>query len=214
MAVSDADYRFLYVDVGAYGSEGDSGVFNGSEFGEKIVRNTLSLPPNAKIGTKNVPFFFIADDAFPLCQRIMKPYRGQSLTKEERIFNYRLSRARRCIENAFGILSRKWLCLSRTMFSKPDRVQKIVLACCCLHNYLIGESKNSYCPTNFADHLDNRGNFVSGQWRRDNCETVSLRTRPETRLNSEAKKNRDHLKNYFNSPEGAVDWQNAAIFIE
>lgn len=93
MAVSDAVYRFSYVDVGAYGSEGDSGLFNGSDFGGKVIRNTLLIPLNAKIGTKDIPFFFVADDAFQLCQRIMKlytPRKGQTLTKEKRIFNYRL----------------------------------------------------------------------------------------------------------------------------
>lgn len=55
-----------------------------------------------------IPFFFVADEAFPLRENVMKPFskpRAGHLSREERIFNYRLSRARRIIENTFGIMS-------------------------------------------------------------------------------------------------------------
>lgn len=51
-----------------------------------------------------MPFMIVVDDAFPLNKHIMKPYSQVGLTPESRIFNYRLSRARRIVENAFGIL--------------------------------------------------------------------------------------------------------------
>ena len=47
----------------------------------------------------------VADDAFPLKEHIQKRYSQVGLTIEKRIFNYRLSRAQRIVENAFGILA-------------------------------------------------------------------------------------------------------------
>lgn len=73
MAVCDANYRFTFVDVGAYGSEGDAGIFSNSSMGKKIIQNKLKFPADATFGSVKVPYYFIADDAFPLMERIMKP---------------------------------------------------------------------------------------------------------------------------------------------
>lgn len=124
MEVADADYKLLYVDVCAYGSEGDASVFSWSEFGCSVVQDTITLPEDTRIGSIYMPFVFVADDAFPLADRIMKPFtpsREGTLTDFEKIFNYRLSRARRCIENAFGILTSKFICLARSLLCSPER---------------------------------------------------------------------------------------------
>ena len=52
-----------------------------------------------------VPVCIIGDSAYPIQTWLMKPFaESSSLTPEQKRFNYRLSRARIVVENAFGRL--------------------------------------------------------------------------------------------------------------
>ena len=115
MAIVDARYRFMFIDVGAYGRNSDGGTFSNSTFGKAILEGSLPAPGAANLPNSDIsnPHVFVADEAFPLRSTIMRPYLGRDLTKEKKIFNYRLSRARRCVENAFGILSSRWRIFQR-----------------------------------------------------------------------------------------------------
>ena len=55
-----------------------------------------------------MPFYFVGDAGFKMTVNFMRPYPGHHLSEEKRIFNYRLARARWCIENAFRILVARW----------------------------------------------------------------------------------------------------------
>ncbi|WAR29100.1 hypothetical protein MAR_002668, partial [Mya arenaria] len=63
-----------------------------------------------------------------------RPYPHRHLARDERIFNYRCSRARRVVENAFGILANRFRCLLTTLGMRPSTVTKTVMACMTLHN--------------------------------------------------------------------------------
>lgn len=45
MAVVDADYNFLYADVGCQGRISDGGVFRNTSFFEKLEEKKLEIPP-------------------------------------------------------------------------------------------------------------------------------------------------------------------------
>ena len=67
----------------------------------------------------------------------MCPYSGKALINDQRkIFNYRLSRARRIIENTFGILVSRWRVFQTPINATPEKVEKIIIATVALHNYL------------------------------------------------------------------------------
>ena len=111
LALVDADYKFMYIDVGAVGSESDAGVFTQSRLA-KLINNMQTQLPTAEPLPGNpegppVEYFLIGDDAFALKTWMMKPYPNRGLTTKERVYNYRLSRARRVVENAFGILANR-----------------------------------------------------------------------------------------------------------
>lgn len=76
-----------------------------------LESNTVSLPPELYLPHTNVavPFALVGDEGFPLKKYLMRPYARKNLVdNQQRIFNYRLSRARRIIENSFGILVARW----------------------------------------------------------------------------------------------------------
>jgi hypothetical protein len=60
-------------------------------------------PPNS---AEPLPFVIVDDEAFPLKKYSLRPYPEVSARNDEskQIYNYRLSRAHRVVENAFGIL--------------------------------------------------------------------------------------------------------------
>jgi hypothetical protein len=107
LGLVDADYKFLWSNVGAPGSESDCGIFNDSNLEPSLREGTLGLPAPAPLphDDRDTPYFMVGDDAFPLRTYMVKPYPHRLQTHDERIFNYRCSRARRVVENAFGILA-------------------------------------------------------------------------------------------------------------
>jgi len=82
------------------------------------------------------PYVFVADEAFGLHTNILRPFPGRGLNETRRIFNNRLSRARRTVECAFGVLANKWRVLHTPILVEPEFCDDIVKACCVLHNFV------------------------------------------------------------------------------
>jgi len=100
------------------GSSSDAHIYNESEFKEDQQNNDIAgfpEPDPLSGDTQDVPYFLVGDDAFGLRTYMMKPYANRDMTREQRIFNYRLSRARRVVENTFGILANRFQVLLTTM---------------------------------------------------------------------------------------------------
>jgi hypothetical protein len=76
------------------------------KFYEYFISDRLELPPPKKPrnGTIGLPYIFVGDEAFALRQDFLKPFSQNNLNTERRIFNNRLLRARRIVENVFRIL--------------------------------------------------------------------------------------------------------------
>ncbi|XP_066593215.1 uncharacterized protein [Prorops nasuta] len=204
MALVDAEYKFLYVDVGKNGRTHDSLVFRNSCLGEKLKNKSLHLPePNAVSGcTYNLPYVIIADDAFSLHVNLMKPYPERNLTHEKKIFNYRLSRARRVVENAFGILTNRFRILLNPIPLSVEKVEMITYVCILLHNFILGNKilKKSYIPF---------------EYRKENtdaprCSLRNVCQQSGNHSSREAQNVRNLFLEYFNDI-GAVFWQEDAV---
>lgn len=93
----------------------------------------------------NVPFVVIADSAFPLLRRLMKPYKFIATTLIQQIFNKRLSSARTVVENAFGLMANRFrVFLSPIQVHDPKFVELVIFSSVILHNMLLERSPNTY----------------------------------------------------------------------
>lgn len=213
LALVNADYNFIYVDVGVQGRISDGGVFNSTNLSRLLESNNLHLPaPQPLPGRQqNCPYVIVADDAFALSKHLLKPYPGTQIAgTPERIFNYRLSRARVVSENAFGIISAKFRVLRTPILLSPQKAALVTLACVYLHNFLRrnSNSSNFYAPAGtFDTFIEDNGEMTPGSWRNNNPGFLPLQRVPR-RVRMEAVAVRNEFKDYFMTDIGSVQWQN------
>nr|CAI5842894.1 unnamed protein product [Callosobruchus analis] len=214
MAIVDGNYCFQYVHIGCQGRMSDGGVYKNTSFHKALQENQLNIPmPESLPGREKLtPYVFVADDAFALTINFMKPYAGQLSQSPERVFNYRLSRARRIVENAFGIMASVFRVFRKPMQLKVDNVEKITKACVYLHNYLRKSktSRSLYTPSGSFDNEDlENGTIIPGTWRSitQNDAGLICLDRVPRRPPTDAKLIREEFKEYFMTAQGKVEWQ-------
>ena len=139
LAVCNARYEFTLVDIGDAARRSDGGVYKNSNLGHAIDNNTINRPPASPINSrgKEYPYVFVADDAFQMEPFMLKPFDRLDANVQKKIFNYRLSRARRVIENGFGIAAAKFRIFRKPIIAKVENVIKITKAVVSLQNYLM-----------------------------------------------------------------------------
>ncbi|XP_064117677.1 uncharacterized protein LOC135223102 [Macrobrachium nipponense] len=168
LAIADASYKFPYVDVGAIGSESGSGVFATTQLGEMLLKQEANLPQSEALpGQPNgspVDYFLVGDDAFPLQDYFMKPHPKRGLSKEEWIYNYRLSRARRMVENVFRILANRFQVFHTAISLKLDHVKTLLLAARDLHNIII---RKNACRQEGDQEHPVTNTVIPGSWKSD-----------------------------------------------
>lgn len=198
MALADANYKFIYIDVGCKGRISDGGVFNRSTLYAAIENKKLNIPPPRNLPHTNIktPFVILADDAFALKTYLLKPFNFRDQVYSQRIFNYRLSRARRMVESTFGIMASKFRLLRTTIDLSESNVKFCTLAICALHNWLLTVDRNNYLTN------DDRTNEIPDS---DNSELNEHDD--DQNVTVEAKRVRDLFKDFFMTPAGEVHWQ-------
>lgn len=237
LALVDADYKFIWADTGGVGHMSDCQIFNQSELKEVMENDEVSVPPprplpndgphedspeapeDAEDGddedgdqrpVKDIPYFILSDDAFPLKTYLIKPMSRKQMTRRQHIFNYRISRARRVVENAFGIMAARWRCLLCVLEQHPAVLKLIIEACICLHNLMRIRNPNiarQEVDVENEDHV-----MVEGAWRREVQPEFQDPGLPRVHNSREGMRNRDYLINYFNDPNrGAVPWQDDMV---
>lgn len=202
LALVDAKYKFLAIDVGSYGKEGDSGIFSKSSMGKRIYSGQFGLPQACELPGSNkcLLYVIVGDEAFRLHKHVMKPYnRAQAKDFEKGVFNYRLSRARRVSENAFGLLSQIFRVFYTPIAINPDTCDALITAACCLHNLIRDGYETTNVQNNFYEDFES-----------DNINNMFPLARHGGFANAEGFEVRDSFKSFFNN-EGKVHWQNLTV---
>ena len=110
LEICDAKCTFTFIDTGSYGSNNDCGILAKSLIRKKFDDIKMNLPSAEDLAgfSKNpLNYFLVGDEIFPLKAWLLRPYPA-NLTDSQKVFNHRLSRSRRTVENTFGILASRW----------------------------------------------------------------------------------------------------------
>ncbi|CAH2083600.1 unnamed protein product [Euphydryas editha] len=145
LALVDANYKFIAVDIGSYGKNSDGGILTNSALGRGLENGTLNVPESSPLPGTNIltPYVILGDEAFALKTYMMRPYPKANVQDDEKIiFNYRLCRGRRLVECAFGILSQTFRVYCRRLKADPRNATSIILTTCILHNITLGNTQN------------------------------------------------------------------------
>lgn len=199
MAIANAHSEFILCDVGTNGRISDGGVINKTLFYNKLINNQLNIPgPEPVSFDLDLEYVFVGDEAFALRTDLIKPYGRDSLNNERRMCNYRISRARRVVENSFGILASRFRIFHTAINLNVKTIESLVLACCALHNFLRKKSSTYAPPESF-----NQENVIDGT---DPDIFHNLERRSGGQVLKEAKTVREKFCTYFNG-KGSVPWQ-------
>ena len=132
-AVVDSRKVFLDLFLGMPGSTNDSRMLRRSSLYQLAMRGEL-FPPS--LGREGFPPYLLGDSGYPNLPWLVTPHRGNNLTMLEALYNMKLRRGRRVVENAFGILKMTW----RELLGKSELnvvyMPDVITACAILHNIL------------------------------------------------------------------------------
>jgi len=161
--------------------------------------STLPKPESFEGSGTEMPFVILGDEAYPLKTYLMKPFARKGLPCEERVCNYRLSRASRSIECAFGILRAKGRLLNKAIETNVNKADRIVRCICLLHNVIIDLEGTTH------DHsvLQETSQILGSRQARTNVSRRSF-----SRFSKGAIDVRNAFKAYFNGPTAAIQSQN------
>ncbi|GBP40851.1 Putative nuclease HARBI1 [Eumeta japonica] len=115
----------------------------------------------------------LSDSGYALKPWLLTPITGAPPGSREYRYTKVHAKTRNCIERCIGLLKSRWRCLlkHRTLHYNPDIAQKIIIACCVLHNMAI-------------EHNIPPIELTNKRQREEQEASTSTETPPRTRLRS------------------------------
>ncbi|XP_071676988.1 uncharacterized protein [Lolium perenne] len=142
LAAVDFDMRFTYVLAGWEASTHDA----------SILADSLSRPDGLQIPDGK---FYLGDVGYACRPRILHPFRKTRYHLNEfsakhrpinarELFNIRHSSLRVTIERSFAALKNRFKVLGQKPFQTFDTQVNLILACCILHNWILGWGEDEF----------------------------------------------------------------------
>ncbi|XP_050257984.1 uncharacterized protein LOC126703109 [Quercus robur] len=167
LAAISFDLKFTYVLAGWEGSAHDSRVLN-----DAFARPGGFSIPNGK--------FYLGDAGYGNKNGILSPYRSVRYHLKEfsdrppenaqELFNLRHSSLRTTIERGFGVVKKRFRVLdAEPYWSFPTQV-KVVLACCVVHNHIMGVEPNDHIMEDAMNQVELSDHQEETQSRRESVE--------------------------------------------
>ncbi|KAJ8682660.1 hypothetical protein QAD02_018452 [Eretmocerus hayati] len=165
-AVVGADYRFMSIDVGGYEQRNDGGTFQTSNLCRCLEMGNIRMPAKKPLPDSDieVPHFFIADQAYPISDNILKNYPGESLSKSKQEFNEQFNKVRRVVECGFGQMTMKFRMLLTPLLQHPATIKLVIKCACLLHNLIKDreQQEETFIPTERSNLIPETEEVVFG----------------------------------------------------
>ncbi|XP_048140759.1 putative nuclease HARBI1 [Rhodamnia argentea] len=139
LAAVTFDLRFSYILDGWEGTAHDS----------CVLADALSKPNGLKVPRGK---YYLADVGYGIQSRFISPYHGAKYhlkefgdrppKNEKELFNLRHSSLRMTVERAFRVSKKHFLALDSKPFWSFETQVDVVLACCIIHNFIMGFDPN------------------------------------------------------------------------
>ncbi|XP_069622611.1 uncharacterized protein [Ranitomeya imitator] len=194
LGLVDSNYRFITISIQSCESSNDSQISTTSIMGQQLLVNPRAIPqPRVLLGSSGppAPFVIVADEAFDMSNHVLRPFSCRGMDNRRRIYNCRLTKARKYVEYGFGLLFAKWQLLSSAIQLDEPNVTSVIQACVILHNFV------RMNDTSLDQVMEVPESFTLPNVIQDHS----------ARLKDSGLKVRNQYADYFMTPEGRVPWQ-------
>lgn len=145
-----------------------------------LDKHEIELPAERLVNDTLLPYYFLANGAFPLRPYLMIPFQGNAkqMQPSHTWHNREHYRGCSCIDNALGILAARWHIFLKPMDTLPESADWILRTTFLLHNFIMETNDELYADRDrFGDRFTSNGERVDGKWRRimDECRQPLLR---------------------------------------
>ena len=102
----------------------------------------------------------------------LKEFSDRPPENEQELFNLRHSSLRTTIERGFGVLEKRFRVLDAELFWSFETQAKVVLACCMIHNHIMGVEPNDHIMEAAMNQVESSGFQQETQSRQEDRKSV------------------------------------------